>query len=523
MNSPSTAKPKILLTGATGYVGGRLLRALQEAGYLVRCLARRPEFLASRVDPKTEIVAGDCLDATTLPAACAGVHTAYYLVHSMGSAGDFVEQDRLAALNFGAAARGAGVRRIIYLGGLADNTARLSTHLRSRQETGTALRASGVPVTELRASIILGSGSLSFELIRGLVERLPVMICPRWVRTPAQPIGIEDVLAYLLAAIELPRGRDGIFEIGGADRVSYAGIMQEYARQRGLRRRMIPVPLLTPRLSSLWLGLTTPVYARVGRKLIESVENESTVHDDRALQVFGIRPMGLREAVQRAMLNEDHEYATTRWSDAISSAGTPRAWGGMRFGTRLVDSRTAHVAACPAATFAAVRRIGGATGWYYANWLWRLRGLIDLWSGGVGLRRGRRHPEELAIGEAVDFWRVEAYERDRRLRLVAEMKLPGRAWLEFDVQPDGNGAMIRQTAVFDPVGLLGLLYWYGIYPLHAWVFDGMLRGLTRAVQLRDGVLAPSRTSDPLKCSASPAIVRKPGDPVTYAPTSRPED
>lgn len=505
-SAPST-KPKILLTGATGYVGGRLLRALERAGYPVRCLARRPQFLASRAAPGTEIVTGDCLDAATLPAACAGVHTAYYLVHSMGSTGDFAEQDRQAARNFGAAAREAGVRRIIYLGGLANHTIRLSTHLRSRHETGTALRASGVPVIELRASIILGSGSLSFELIRSLVERLPIMLCPRWVRTPAQPIGIEDVLAYLLAAIELPSGREGIFEIGGADRVSYAGIMQEYARQRGLRRWMIPVPLLTPRLSSLWLGLTTPVYARVGRKLIESVENESTVHDNRASLVFGVRPMGLREAVRRAMLNEDQEYAATRWSDAISSAGTPRSWGGMRFGTRLVDSRTAHVAVSPAAAFATVRRIGGANGWYYANWLWRLRGVIDLWLGGVGMRRGRRHPEELAVGDTVDFWRVEDYEPGQRLRLVAEMKLPGRAWLEFDVKRDGDGALIRQTAVFDPVGLVGLMYWYGVYPLHARVFAGMLRGLARrALEPGDADSPPRGAAIPVERGEPPSLV-----------------
>jgi hypothetical protein len=308
------------------------------------------------------------------------------------------------------------------------------------------------------------------------------MLCPRWVRTPAQPIAIEDVLAYLLAAIELPRGQDGIFEIGGADRVSYAGIMNEYARQRGLRRLMIPVPLLTPRLSSLWLGLTTPVYARVGRKLIESVENETTVQDDRALRVFPIRPMGLRQAIQRAMLNEDQEYAATRWSDAISSAGLPPSWGGMRFGTRLVDSRAVHVPLSAAVAFAAIRRIGGSTGWYYGNYLWRVRGFIDLLFGGVGLRRGRRHPEELAVGDTVDFWRVEAYEPDRRLRLVAEMKLPGRAWLEFEVEPDANGTTIRQTAVFDPIGLLGLLYWYAVYPLHARVFAGMLRGAARTAE-----------------------------------------
>ena len=483
------AKPLILLTGASGYVGGRLLKALHAAGYPVRCVARRPEFLAPRVSPDTEIVKGDCLDAASLPPACAGVHTAYYLVHSMGSTGDFTEQDRAAAANFGAAAYAAGVQRIIYLGGLGAAGGRLSTHLRSRHETGEALRASGVPTVELRASIILGSGSLSFELIRALVERLPVMLCPRWVRTPAQPIAIEDVLAYLLAAIELPRGHDGIFEIGGADRVSYADIMNEYARQRGLRRVMIPVPFLTPRLSSLWLGLTTPVYARVGRKLIDSVENETTVHDSRALQVFPIRPMGLRQAIRRAILNEDQEYAATRWSDAISSAGLPLAWGGLRFGTRLVDSQAVHVPVPPAVAFATIQRIGGAHGWFYGNWLWRVRGFIDLLFGGVGMRRGRRHPQELIVGDTVDFWRVESYEPDRRLRLVAEMKLPGRAWLEFEVEPDANGTTIRQTAVFDPVGLLGLLYWYAVYPLHARVFAGMLRGAAEhAAELRDGKL-----------------------------------
>jgi uncharacterized protein YbjT (DUF2867 family) len=467
----------ILLTGATGYVGGRLLTALRTAGHPVRCLVRRPEFLAARVDAATELTKGDCLDAPSLAAACAGVRAAYYLVHSMGSTGDFAEQDRIAAANFGAAARAAGVERIVYLGGLGAPGRRLSAHLRSRHETGDALRASGVPVTELRASIILGSGSLSFELIRALVERLPVMICPRWVRTPAQPIAIEDVMAYLLAALDLAPGLDAVYEIGGADRVSYADIMQEYARQRRLRRVMVPVPLLTPRLSSLWLGLTTPVYARVGRKLIESVENATTVQDERALRVFRIRPMGLRQAIARAILNEDQEYAETRWSDALSSAGRPASWGGIRFGTRLVDSRTAEVPVGPAAAFAPIRCIGGANGWYYGEWLWRLRGLLDLLAGGVGMRRGRRHPQHLAVGDALDFWRVETYEPDRRLRLAAEMKLPGRAWLEFEVEAQAGGSTIRQTAVFDPVGVLGLLYWYGIYPLHARVFAGMLRGV----------------------------------------------
>lgn len=472
---------RVLLTGATGYVGGRLLRVLEERGYRLRCLVRRPEHLRPRLKAGTEVVGGDCLDPSSLGPALQHVHTAYYLVHSMGAPrGDFEEQDRTAARNFAEAARGAGVRRIVYLGGLASSRDPLSAHLRSRLETGELLRSTGVPVVELRASIILGSGSLSFELIRALVERLPVMLCPRWVWTPAQPIAVEDVLAYLLAVLDLPEDTNEIFEIGGTDRVSYGDIMQEYARQRGLRRWLIAVPVLTPRLSALWLGLTTPVYARIGRKLVESLRNPSVVEDDRALRRLPVRPMGLRQAIARALANEDREFAETRWSDAVSSAGTLRSWGGVVFGTRIVDARAVHVGVPPERAFEAIRRIGGDVGWYYANWLWRLRGLIDLAVGGPGLRRGRRDPEDLAVGDPVDFWRVEAWDPPRRLRLAAEMRLPGRAWLEFEVVPDSDGATIRQSAVFDPMGLAGLLYWYGIYPLHARVFAGMLRGIARA-------------------------------------------
>jgi uncharacterized protein YbjT (DUF2867 family) len=479
-----TDEPRVLLTGATGYVGGRLRQALEAAGIPLRCLARRPEHLAARVGPGTEVLRGDVLDRDSLGPALAGVHTAYYLVHSMGSVGGFEEQDREGAANFGAAARAAGLRRIIYLGGLGESRSALSPHLRSRHETGEVLRASGVPVIEFRAGIILGSGSLSYELIRTLVERLPVMICPRWVRVKTQPIAIEDVIAYLTAARQLPDGPNRIFEIGGADQVSYADIMLEYARQRGLRRILIPVPLLTPYLSSLWLGLTTPVYARVGRKLIESVRHPTVVTDHSGREAFPIRPMGLRQAIERARHNEDQEFAATRWSDAISATGAQRSWAGVQLGTRLIDARSVHVAAPPAAAFAPIRRIGGEHGWYYADWLWRVRGFLDLLVGGVGLRRGRRDPEHLAVGEVLDFWRVEAYEPDHRLRLWAEMKVPGRAWLEFEVQadPDGRGSTIRQVAVFEPAGLLGLAYWYGIYPLHARVFQGMLQGIARRVQ-----------------------------------------
>jgi uncharacterized protein YbjT (DUF2867 family) len=398
-------------------------------------------------------------------------------VHSLGAGESFEERDRQAARNFGEAARAAGVRRIVYLGGLGDEAEGLSPHLRSRRETGEALRAAGPPVVEFRASIILGSGSLSYELIRALVERLPVMLCPRWVRTPTQPIAIEDVVAYLRAALDLRPGPSRTFEIGGADRTSYAGIMREYAHQRGLRRLFVPVPVLTPYLSSLWLGLTTPIYARVGRKLVESLRNPTVVHDDEALHVFDIRPMGFRPALARAQVREDLAIAATRWNDALSATREPPAYGGVRFGTRLVDSRAVSVPVPPAAAFAPIRRIGAGTGWYFGNLLWRLRGFLDLLVGGVGLRRGRRDPEHLILGDALDFWRVVGYEPDRRLRLTAEMRLPGRAWLQFEVEPAPGGSTIRQTAIFDPAGLAGLLYWYGIYPIHARVFRGMLRGI----------------------------------------------
>jgi uncharacterized protein YbjT (DUF2867 family) len=472
----------ILLTGATGYVGGRLLRALEAKGHAVRCLARRPEYLKPRVDPRTEVVQGDCLEPATLAPAMADIDAAYYMVHSMGSSGDFEDLDRQAAQNFGEAARQAGVRRIIYLGGLGEQEEDLSPHLRSRQETGETLRTCGVPVLEFRASVILGSGSLSFELIRALVERLPAMICPKWVQIKAQPIAIEDVIAYLTKALELPDGESRVFEIGGADQVGYVEIMREYARQRGLRRIMIPVPVLTPKLSALWLGLTTPIYARVGRKLIEGVRNPTVVTNDDALTTFDVSLMSLSEAISRAMHNEDRRYALTRWSDAISSAGFRKSWGGVKFGSRLVDSRIARTSASPNIAFEPIRRLGGRNGWYYANWLWRVRGFIDLLVGGVGMRRGRRDPEELVVGDALDFWRVEAYEPDRRLRLAAEMKLPGRAWLEYEVQPRNGGSEVHQTAVFDPVGLGGLMYWYGIYPLHSRIFAGMLTAVVRKVE-----------------------------------------
>lgn len=471
---------RILVTGGTGYVGGRLIPLLEQQGLNVRCVARHPEFLRSRVGNQTEVLAADMLEIESLRPALQGIETAYYLVHSMGTGKDFEHEDRLAARNFAKVARESGVRRIVYLGGLGDERKVLSKHLRSRQEVGQLLRESGAQVVEFRASIVIGSGSLSFELIRALVQKLPVMLCPKWVSTPAQPIAVEDLLNYLLAALDLPQGESEVFEIGGPDQVSYGEIMQEYARQRGLKRWMISVPFLSPRLSSLWLGLVTPVYARIGRKLVESLKNPTLVTNSHALETFAMRPRGVSEAIARALVNEDRELAATRWSDALSSSGQPKRWGGVRFGTRLVDSREREVAVPTDVAFIPIRRIGGTTGWYYGNWLWRVRGWLDLLCGGVGLRRGRRDPDDLRVGDAVDCWRVEALEPQRRLRLSAEMKLPGRAWLEFEVQPTATGSRIRQTAEFDPVGLTGLIYWYSIFVLHEFVFSGMLAGIAES-------------------------------------------
>lgn len=468
----------ILVTGASGYVGGRLVPALEEGGARVRCLARKPQYLAGRFSSRTDVVAGDVLDPDSLRKALQGVDAAYYLVHSMGSKEDFGEQDRVGARNFARAARERGVRRVIYLGGLAGDGP-LSPHLASRLEVGRILASEGVPTLEFRASIIIGSGSLSFELLRSLVNKLPVMVTPRWVGTAAQPIAIDDVIAYLIHGLDIEHEGSAVFEIGGPRRVTYGELMREYARQAGVRRVMIPVPFLNPRLSSLWLGLVTPVYARVGRKLVTSLRNETVVRDTAALERFPVRPLDVGEAVARALREEDREMAGTRWSDAVSSSGRQPLWGGKRFGSRIVDRRQAVVRADAAGAFAPIQRIGGSRGWYFANWLWTWRGAVDLLAGGVGMRRGRRHPVDVRPGDPLDFWRVEAFEPNRLLHLQAEMKVPGRAWLQFEVEPAEEGSRITQTAVFDPLGLGGLLYWYGLYPIHWLIFRGMLRGIAR--------------------------------------------
>jgi uncharacterized protein YbjT (DUF2867 family) len=480
---------RALVTGATGYVGGRLLRKLEESGRTVRCMVRRPEALSGRTAEQTEVVHGDVLDPASLEEALAGVTVAYYLVHSMAGSEPFAGADRRGAQNFAAAARKSGVGRIVYLGGLGADQ-HLSTHLESRHEVGRILRESGVPTIEFRASIVIGSGSVSFEIVRSLVDRSPLLLMPRWVVSRTQPIGIEDVLAYLLAALDVELEESRLFEIGGPDRVAYADLLREYARQAGLRRAVIRVPFATPRISGLWLSLVTPVYATIGRGLIESLRNDTLVDDGSARNVFPIRPRGFSQAIARALANEDREFAETRWSDALSAS--PRQnWGGVIFGQRAVASRTVKVAASPHQTFAPLQRIGGKTGWYYANTFWRLRGLLDNVVGGVGLRRGRRDPVRLSVGDTLDFWRVEAYEQDRLLRLSSEMKSPGRIWLQFEVDGNPTETTLRQTAIFDPHGLAGLVYWYTLYPVHYLIFAGMLRRIRQVAITSEMPKAPA--------------------------------
>ncbi len=472
---------KILLTGATGYVGGRLLKKLEFRGHAVRCLARRPEYLKGKIGSSSEVAEGDLLDKDSLGRAMADIDTAFYLVHSMGTPGVFEDEEKRCAENFVFAAKRAGVRKIIYLGALSHGN-ELSAHLKSRHEVGDILRGSGIPTIEFRASIIIGSGSLSFEMIRALVERLPVMTTPKWVSVQAQPIAIEDVIQYLVEVAEMSMQESRIFEIGGPDKMSYLDLMKEYGRQRGLKRLIIPVPVLSPGLSSLWLGLITPLYARVGRKLIESIRHETTVHDTSALEVFSVRTITIREAIARALRNEELDFAATRWSDASWLAARSN-WGGVRFGNRLIDSRQCEISVPCHKAFAVIQCIGGKNGWYFANRLWQFRGFLDLLVGGVGMRRGRRDPEKLNVGDVIDCWRVEQFEPDRSLRLAAEMKLPGRAWLEYEVSPTPDGCRITQTAMFDPVGLFGLVYWYFVWPLHQLIFAGMLKGIARRSRL----------------------------------------
>jgi uncharacterized protein YbjT (DUF2867 family) len=402
------------------------------------------------------------------------------MIHSMSGSADFDQRDLQAARNFGDAARTNGVERIIYLGGLGDPATDLSKHLSSRHQTGQALREAGVPVTEFRAAIVVGSGSISFEMIRYLTERVPVMICPRWVFTRIQPIAIDDVLEYLTASLETPAALGHIVEIGGTDVITYGDMMRGYASARGLRRLLIAVPVLTPRLSSYWVHWMTPIPAGIARPLIEGLRNEVVVRDDTARRIFpAIHPLDFATAVKKALAQLEAGPVETTWSDALVTTEGEHAAVQLTLREGMfVERRQKTLVAPPESAFAAFSRLGGETGWLYATWLWRIRGAFDRLAGGVGMRRGRRDPVDLRVGDALDFWRVEAVEPGRLLRLRAEMKVPGRAWLQFEALPrDPSGSRLVQTAFFAPRGLLGLLYWYGLYPIHALIFSGLVRRL----------------------------------------------
>jgi uncharacterized protein YbjT (DUF2867 family) len=466
-------RPLILVTGATGYIGGRLVPRLLAAGRQVRCLARNPDRLAGRRWSGVQLVPGDVSDAQSLEAALRGVAQAYYLVHAMGDGhSDFRTKDLRQAQVFAEACAKAGVRRIIYLGGLGDPEGHRSAHLASRQEVGAALGSTGVPVLEFRAAVIVGSGSASFEMIRHLTERLPVMITPQWVHTRCQPIGVRDVLTYLTEALEHPEV-EGVFEIGGRDVLDYRAMMLGYAEAQGLHRLILPVPF--PRLSVHWVDLVTPIPKALAGPLIEGMNTEVVVRDPRALQVFRVRPMSYREALTLALQRLDEDAVETTWASAL--AGEPEGRSLASHEGMLFERYHCHVKAPPHAVFRAFCALGGENGWPAGNALWQLRGLMDRAVGGVGMRRGRRHPRTLRVGDPVDFWRVEALEQDRLLRLRAQMRFMGHAWLQFMVKKEGTGSRLEQTAFFDPHGLFGLLYWYAVLPLHRFVFPGMIRAL----------------------------------------------
>ncbi len=476
----------VLVTGASGYIGGRLVPRLLEAGYRVRCLVRSTRKLESRPwagHPAIELHEGSADRDADLDAALRGCRAAYYLIHSMMSVGRaYRDHDRLMAERFARAAERTGVSRIIYLGGLGETGAGLSEHLASRREVERALASTSVPVTVLRAAMIIGSGSASFEILRYLVERLPIMVTPRWVSTECQPIAVRNVLHYLVACLDEPRTVGRTLDIGGGDILTYREIMHEMAAALGLRRRIIlPVPVLTPRLSSLWIHLVTPISHRIARPLAEGLRNRVVCRDDDAVRLMPQRLLTVREAIDAALGKVAAAEVETAWSDAGAIPGDPDWAGGKVF----VDRREVDVDAPPDTVFRAVCRLGGDNGYYAADWLWRLRGWMDRLVGGPGLRRGRRDPNRLAFGEALDFWRVTAVDESRLLELRAEMRLPGVATLSFEFRPsaaDHSRSTLVQIARFKPRGLLGLAYWYAVVPLHGIVFRGMLHGIRRAAE-----------------------------------------
>jgi uncharacterized protein YbjT (DUF2867 family) len=466
---------RILVSGATGYVGSRLISRLVASGHEVSCMVRDASRVDRQVAESSRIVVADALQPESLVAAMQGINIAYYLIHSMSaSGGDFQQRDWRAAHNFAGAAKQAGVRRIIYLGGLASETSQISLHLKSRHETGEALRRFGPPVTEFRAGIIVGNGSVSFELIRYLTERLPVMICPRWVITRTQPIAIDDVLDYLVAALQSSESTGQVIEIGGATIETYRSMMLTYARARRLRRWLLRVPVLTPRLSSYWLRLVSPIPTLIARPLIEGLRTEVVCKNTRAAELFpAIRPMSYAAAIEKTLTRTLPDHSLNEILPLHPAHVFVRRDG------ILCDVRQALVDAPPNDVFSVITRLGGSNGYLYANSLWRIRGWLDRCLGGVGMKRNLAHGP-LTRNDHVDFWYVQDLEADRRLLLRAEMKLPGRAWLEFLVSPQSSGrTLVRCCAWFEPLGLLGELYWWALYPIHGLIFRGMVHAVCK--------------------------------------------
>jgi uncharacterized protein YbjT (DUF2867 family) len=490
----------ILVTGATGYIGGLLVPELLRRGYRVRVLARDPAGLQGRDWlARVEVVQGDVLNPASLAAPMAGIDVAYYLVHSMLAGEGFERRDVSAAEDFGRAAAAAGVDRIIYLGGLGDPNANLSSHLRSRHDTGKALGAGGVLVTEFRAAVVVGAGSASFEMIRYLTERVPVMICPSWVYTRVQPIAIHDVLAYLAAAPAVPASAGRVIEIGGTDILAYGDLMLGYARARSLRRRLLPVPVLTPRLSSHWVGLVTPLAAAIARPLIDGLRNEVVVRDQAAQALFPqVQPLGFHAALELALAPLGQGQFENPGQPALP---VPEASGPAVVRADLqgmfVDRRQRLIDAPPAEVYRRFARLGGRNGWLYANWLWALRGRLDRLLGGPGAQ-GRRDLDAAHLGDVIDLWRVDRLEPGRHMRLRAEMSVPGAAWMSFEARPQPNNkTLLVQSNLFAPRGLWGALSWILLIPIHRVVFGGLLRALAlraeAAKKAADGTRRPTTT------------------------------
>ena len=490
----------VLVTGASGYIGGRLVSHLLDRGWRVRCIVRSARKLERRPwvsRPGVEVVQGDVSDESLLREAMVGCDAGYYLIHSMMVAGaEYRDRDQHLARVFASAAAKKRVKQIIYLGGLGETGEQLSEHLTSRREVEQVLCEGKVPVTILRAAMIIGAGSASFEILRYLVERLPIMVTPKWVSTESQPIAVQNVIHYLAQCLETPEVIGRTLDIGGPDVVTYRQLMRVMAAERGLPRRLvIPVPVLTPRLSSLWIHLVTPLSARIARPLAEGLRNRVVCGDDEAARLMPQRLLDVRESIAEALGHLDAHDVETSWSDAGPIPGDPD-WAG---GTVFANRRDTEVAAPPEQVHAAACRIGGGEGYYAVSWLWRLRGIMDRLVGGPGLRRGRRVPETVGYGEALDFWRVTGIEPGRLLELRAEMKLPGSATLTFQIEPLGpDRSRLTQIARFKPKGLLGLLYWYAVVPLHNFVFSGMLRGIARSAERRHraGIDADARAMAP---------------------------